>query len=428
VPAAIPDRYTLEVRLGRDDDIEEWLATDTSLDRPVLIRSLGPESSPERRREFVDAVSGAAKTAHAHLAKVFAVAVVEGGAYAVSEWTGGATVADRVAAQQPIDLPEFLPNAAGLAGALATLHEGGAVHGRIDTSAISYSGAHAAKLGAFGRSRANDANGDVRALSAALETALTGSPPGGPPPSERVDGVPKALDGILRKGQSGGLTAGELEKALRAAPTPHAPTSDSGPTSRRLLTAAVSLIVLAGGLVVLGFILSGGTAPVVPTPTTGSESATTVTSLVTTTLSEERASPSDPSTLDPFGEGGENNQLVLNLVDGDIGTSWQTERYLDPLQLLKPGVGVTVRMTGIPTRMQVVQMSEGTVFDVYWSAQRLDDPELWERIAGARASPGSTTMDLPPREGGFWLIWLTTLSVQDDGTHLSSVAELRFSP
>ena len=49
MPPPVSDRYRLEMRLGRDDDIEEWLATDTSLERPVLIRSLGPESSQERR-------------------------------------------------------------------------------------------------------------------------------------------------------------------------------------------------------------------------------------------------------------------------------------------------------------------------------------------------------------------------------------------
>ena len=79
MPPPVSDRYRLEMRLGRDDDVEEWLATDTSLDRPVLIRSLGPESTPERRRQFVESVSNAAKTSHSHLARVFAVSQVDGG-------------------------------------------------------------------------------------------------------------------------------------------------------------------------------------------------------------------------------------------------------------------------------------------------------------------------------------------------------------
>ncbi|HUG31523.1 MAG TPA: hypothetical protein VMM14_01415 [Acidimicrobiia bacterium] len=428
MPASIPDRYSLEVRLGRDGDIEEWLATDTSLDRPVLIRSLGPESSPERRRQFVDSVSGAAKTSHAHLARVFTVAAVPGGAYAVSEWTGGATLADRVDADRPIELPDFLPNAAGLAGALAALHAGGGTHGRIDPSAISYSGAHPAKLGAFGRPQSADADGDVRALAATLETALTGAPPGGPPPSERVDGVPRAIDAILRSGQSGNLTADELEKALRAAPTPRPPQPESGPTPKRLLLAAIGLVAMAVGLVVVGFFLSGGTALVVPPPTTGTTVSTTATSMVTTTGLPGEVSVSSPNSFDPFGEGGENDQLVANIIDGDIDTEWVTERYLDPLPLLKPGVGVTVRVQGTPDRVQLVGLSPSMTFEIYWSSQLLDDLSTWERVAVATASPSLTSVELPPRADGFWLLWLTDIPPREDGSYQGALAELRFLP
>ena len=169
MPASIPDRFQLELRLARDEDIEEWLATDTSLDRPVLVRSLGPEASPERRGQFVDNVRAVATVTHPHLARVFAVGEVEGGAYSVLEWTGGATISDRVAADRPIELSDFLPNAAGLAGALASLHVQGVTHGNIDLAAISYSGAHAAKLGGFGRATKTDAAGDVRALAGVLD-------------------------------------------------------------------------------------------------------------------------------------------------------------------------------------------------------------------------------------------------------------------
>lgn len=416
------------MRLGRDGDIEEWLATDTSLDRPVLIRSLGPESTPERRRQFVESVTGAAKTSHSHLARVFTVATVAGGAYAVSEWTGGATVADRVAAERPIDLPDFLPNASGLAGALASLHAEGAVHGRIDPSAISYSGAHPAKLGAFGRPVATDTEGDVRALSATLETALTGAPAGGPPPSERVDGVPRALDAILRSGQSGKLTAEGLEKALRAAPTPRPPQPESGTTPRRLLIAAIGLVLLAVGLVVVGFFLSGGTALVIPTPTTVGPAATTSTSIVTTTVAPGEVMLAGVDTFDPFGEGGENDHLVANVIDGDSETEWVTERYLDPLPLLKPGVGLTVMVEGVPGRLQLIGLSPTTTFEVYWSEGLYEDPGAWERVAGGTASRSAMSIELPTRVDGYWLLWLTDLPPREDGSYQAGLAELRFLP
>lgn len=428
MPASIPDRYSLEVRLGRDGDIEEWLATDTSLDRPVLVRVLGPDTSMERRRQFVESVGHAAKTSHQHLVRVFTVGLVDGGAYSVSEWTGGATVADRVSADHPIDLPDFLPNAAGLAGALAAIHHHGGIHGRIDTSAISYSGAHPAKLGSFGRSPETDARGDVRALSAALETALTGSSPGGPPPSERVDGVPRTIDTILRSGQSGRLSADDLEKALRAAPTPRPPEPENSAIPRRLLIAAISLIVVAVGLVAVGFVLSGGSTLVVPPPTSQPPASTTSTSMVTTTVAPGDTVVSSPATFDPFGEGGENDQLVENIIDGDPTTEWLTESYLDPLPLLKPGVGVTVRLEGTPDRLQIEGLTPSTKFELYWSNQLVDDMSAWDRIAGATAAPSSMAFDLPPRTGGFWLVWLTDLPALEDGTFRASIAELRFLP
>ena len=428
MPAAIPDRFKLEIRLGRDGDIEEWLASDTSLDRPVLVRSLGPESTMERRAEFVRTVGGAAKVTHQHLARVFAVEMVEGGAYSVSEWTGGSTVEDRVRASQAIELPDFLPNAAGLAGALAALHAEDVVHGAIDMTAISYSAAHAARLGAFGRRQMTDSEGDVRALASALETALTGSPPGGPPPSERIDGLPRAIDRILRSGQSGALTAAEFEKALIAAPTPRAPAPEPRATSRRLIFGAMGLVALAIGLVALGAVFSGGNAQIIPSPVTTSSPTATEDSLVTSTTASGQISVVDVLTLDPFGEGGENDDILPRLVDGDIGTSWQTERYQDPLDSLKPGVGVAFSTEGSPAAIEFVGLTVGTRFELYWSDVFSTDIDQWERIAGAQAPPGTTSIDLPPRQGGQWLLWLTEVPLRADGTFYSSMAEVRFRP
>jgi len=269
MPSAIPDRFRLEMRLGRDDDVEEWLATDVSLDRPVLVRSLGPESSTDRRQQFLDSVGRLAAVSHPHLAKVYMVGQVQGGAYAVLEWTGGSTIADHVNAGRAVELAEFLPNAAGLAGALADIHDAGGAHGSIDTSAVSYSLAHPAKLGAFGRIPYTEQRGDVIALGRALETALTAAPPGGPPPSERIDGVSPVIDRILRTAQAGGLAARDMERALAAAPTPRTPAPEPRAGSRRLLYVALLLVILALALVGVGLVFTGGpTDPVLPGTTT----------------------------------------------------------------------------------------------------------------------------------------------------------------
>jgi hypothetical protein len=418
------------MRLGRDQDIEEWLATDTSLERPVLIRSLGPESSQERRAGFIAAVSGAAKTAHPHLARVFAVEDVAGGAYAVCEWTGGATAADRIAAEQMVGLEEFLPNASGLAGALAALHQSGAAHGRIDLSAISWSVAHPAKLGAFGREAGTDQDGDVRALAAALETALTGSVPGGPPPSESIDGVPRAIDRILRSAQSGGSSAADLEKALIAAPSLRAAQPEPPSTSRRLLYVAVGLVVVAIGLVALGRLFIGGGGPIIPVvpPSTTLGPAPTSTVVTVTTLPPGPVRVVGFGSFDPFGDGSENDDAVGDLLDGSASTVWRSERYEDPLSLVKPGVGLRFQLTGTPSSVQLVGLTTGTTFDIYWSREPPQGIDGWERALSGTAESSETLFPLPPREGGHWLLWMTEFPEKPDGGYFAEMAEVRFTP
>jgi hypothetical protein len=132
--------------------------------------------------------------------------------------------------------------------------------------------------------------------------------------------------------------------------------------------------------------------------------------------------------FDPYGGGGERDDLIPNLVDGDTETEWHTERYRDPLPLLKPGVGISFAVSGAPTRIQLVGFTAGTRFEIYWSDTLLAQIDGWERIAGATAAPGTGVIELPPRDDGFWLVWLTDLPRQPDGTFRASLAEVRFLP
>lgn len=420
MPPPLPERYRLEVRLGRDGDIEEWLASDASLDRPVLVRVLGPDASDRRHRAFLDAVRAASAVSHPHLASVFTASAIPDGAFSVGEWAGGMTLADRLAAGETIDVDEFLPNAAGLADALAALHSEGAVHGAIDPSAIFYAVDHPAKLGAFGRDpRATTAGDDVASLAQVLELALTGSAPGGPPPSELVDGISSAVDAALRAAQRGRLTARRLADALRAAPSPPPPPAPRPGWSRRLLLVAVLLVLVAAGLVGLGRLFLVGTSTA-PTATTASPDATT------STLPDAVDLPVlDVSALDPYGDGSENDRLVPALVDGDPETTWETEHYRQPLPAVKQGVGVRFRLEGSPGGILVVGVSPGTRFSVGWTPENAG---VWEVVASVRATGERTTLQLPHREAGTWRIWLTELPSPDGEDRFAEVAEVRFLP
>jgi serine/threonine protein kinase len=424
MPPPLPDRYRLEVRLGRDHDIEEWLAADLNLDRPVLIRILGPDASPKRRREFVETVKEAAAVSHPHLEPIYAAEEVPGGAYAVSEWGGGLTLAARLEGGHTLEPAEFLANASGLADALATIHEAGLIHGAIDAGSILYTVGRPARLGGFGRPRRYllDQGLDVSDLAAVLEQSLTGLPPGGPPPSELVDGLPAAVDRALGLAGAGKLTASRLARELAGIPPPPPPQPDTGGPRRGVLLATV-LVAVAVGLIVLGRVLAGDTGvPVLPGPPIITPAVTTT----TTILSGEATTIVEAAAYDPFGDGGENDGSVSALVDGELATSWRTERYRAPLASLKPGVGVTVAVQGEPGSIEIAGVSRGTGLQVRWADGRPQELDEWEVIATVRAEATVVTVRLPARTNGHWLIWFTELPPQTEGEYWTSVAEIRF--
>jgi serine/threonine protein kinase len=430
MPPALPDRYRLEVRLGRDQDVEEWLGTDTSLERPVLVRIIGPDAPPSRRVAFLSGVRAAAAASHTHLASVYAAEDVPDGAFSVSEWTGGVSLGDRIEAGATLGPTEFLANAAGLADGLAALHASGAVHGAINPRAVSYSVAHAAKLGAFGRPAvAGTASEDVRDLARTLETALTGRPAGGPPPSELVDGLSSTVDRILADAQAGYLSARTLADELRAVPTPERIEPESPGFSRRLLVAAGFLVVAALGLVALARVLAGGGGPIlVPEGGTANQPLPPVTS--TTVIDPPGAATGidivELTVHDPFGEGGENDVQLPNLVDGDPATTWSTERYRSPLPRIKPGVGLMMQPASRPVVLDVIRVSDGVTYSLRWSTDRPSDPGGWEEIVSGTTVGGSLSLRLPPRQGGAWLLWLTELPQRSPGVYSAEIGEVRF--
>ena len=255
MPPPIPDRYRLEVRLGRDEDIEEWFATDLELDRPVLIRVIGPEATRSRGRSFLAAVQRASRASHTHVAAVFAADKVPGSTYAVTEWVGGTTLADRTGAGDGPPLAELLANACGLAEGLSLLHAAGVTHGAIDAGAVLYSRGQPAKLGGFGRvPRGTSPEDDVRALAGTLETALTGKPPGAMAPSEIIHSLSPSVDDILRSARADEIDARQLADRLRAVPySPPVPVSFRWSWRRllpvALLALAATVLVWAGSAV-----------------------------------------------------------------------------------------------------------------------------------------------------------------------------------
>ena len=433
--ADLPSRYQLEIRLGRDHDIEEWLATDLTLDRPVLVRMLGPDVGPERRRQFLADIRALASVSHPHLLEVYGAGTDGEHTWMVGEWTGGVTIADRLEAGTPMPPQEFLPNGAGLSAALAELHDAGIVHGSIGPDAISFSAAHPAKLKSFARPvDERSAARDVADLAGTLQAAVTGFEGDAPPPSQLTDQLDRSVDEALADARAGRVTAHDLANRLRAAPTVRTE-RPKGRWSWRWAVGAAAVGVAALIVTLFGpFSNSEADAPfALPDPPTTTVAPTTTT---TTTLPDLRVIIVD--VLDPSADGERDDELP-NLTDGDPATGWRTERYFAPIGLIKAGVGVTFVLDQPPSKMDF-EASGATRYEIRWAQTLPDSLDGWELVLAdtvpgdSGAAIGRVTVDLPQRVGGFWLLWLTDLPLQgqtDDDPprdfYYTFVYEVRFT-
>ena len=449
MPPPLPERYRLEVRLGRIEGVEEWLATDTVLDRPVQLRVLGPETAPSLREDYLQAVRLSTVAAHPNLLSVYDAGAVPGGVFAAYEWTGGAALSHRLAAGAKPSSAEFQPNAAGLAGALATLHEAGIVHARISPNTIHYSVDHPAKLGGVGPP--NDEStftSDVVQLVETLEHWAIGATSRGLPLSELVDGIAPAIDDILADAAAGQLTSSELAALLAAAPATTNSSSRTPGASRVGVWLTTGLIATAIGLVGMGTLLSASS--VSPPPL--QESTTTLTTtLQTPTVTEAAPMPTVQSpepvappapvltttppalldvpivfTLDPYGGGGEMDHRLGFLVDGDRDTTWRTERYFDPLSLIKAGVGLVMTPPAGAQQLELWGITPGTVYTLSWAESPNASLEEWSPVATGQTTSGAFFLTLPHQPDGSWLLWFTELPNVGPENYSTSIAEVRF--
>ena len=70
----------------------------------------------------------------------------------------------------------------------------------------------------------------------------------------------------------------------------------------------------------------------------------------------------------------------------------------------------------------------GTALSIAWSADSPDAFDEWSVAATAVLAEGTTTIELPERNAGFWLMWFTDLPPQDGGEFFyTTISEVRFA-
>lgn len=429
MPPRIPGRYRMNVRLGADGDIEEWLATDEQLERPVLIRFPGPDADPDRVAQFLAPIRAAAATSHPHVQRVYAAGEVDHSAFAVAEWDGAVTVADRLKAGETLPIPEYLPNASGVAAGLAAFHANGGIHGAIDASAIHFSAAHPARLASFGRIPVTTtAAGDTAALAVVLRESVTGTDNPAIRPSHVAEGIPTAVDDALEAAEAGTLDAEGLADALSNAFLHREHEVEHAWSVKPLiLFAAIVAVLLSLSVVGLAIDVDPDSPFLYPAAPAEQDPGAPTSTAPATNVPTENAIPALATVYDPYGDGTENDEMVGAVVDGNRVTVWETEPYPDPLDETKDGVGIILEPP-VPIGAIEVSGTSDTQFTIAWNPTVPDVPGEWDRIGAAQILTGTTRLDVAHREEGFWLIWITALPEQADGNYGTSISEIRLLP
>jgi hypothetical protein len=182
--AALPSRLhgTFEVqrRIGRGGMGVAYLARDTRLDRPVVLKTL-PCVSPGRAASIRAEARAMAAVEHPQVAVLYGLEEWRGTPVLVVEYLPGGTLASRLASG-PMAVPDALALGASIAEALGALHARGWLHGDVKPSNIGFGRGGGIKLLDFGLSRwapvATDTGpwADRRTAGDAIVGDLAGTP------------------------------------------------------------------------------------------------------------------------------------------------------------------------------------------------------------------------------------------------------------
>jgi hypothetical protein len=74
-----------------------------------------------------------------------------------------------------------------------------------------------------------------------------------------------------------------------------------------------------------------------------------------------------------------------------------------------------------------LQASAETGYTVFWAETIPDDFSIWKAIGSETVLDGPSTLQLPDRDGGVWLLWLTDLP-QQEGEFFTEISEVIFRP
>jgi len=151
VPGATFSHYRIIEQLGQGGQATAYKATDTRLDRPVVIKILLPElsSSENARRRFEREAKLASALDHPNICAIYDIGESDGLFYIVMPFAEGRTL-KQVISGQPLEILSALSIAVQVADAIAAAHARGIVHRDIKPNNIVVSDQGQVKVLDFG--------------------------------------------------------------------------------------------------------------------------------------------------------------------------------------------------------------------------------------------------------------------------------------
>lgn len=450
----LAERYELEEELGRSGTGMVWRATDRLLERAVAVKLVRPElgDDPAFAEGLEEQVRRIASLSTPSVARLLDTGEQDGVVFLVREHVDGTSARALLAREGPRPLREATRIAIRVLEGLAAAHEAGVLHLDLEPDDVIVSSTgdvrvtdlgigaavHASRPhedvprllgeGLAPEQRAGehvDERTDVFAAGALLFELLTGEAPGGRRSARALrPEVPKDLDRLVAAALAPAPEdrfadarrfAAALEPFARAGDAPAGRRPRDG-SLRTWLAAPLAIVAVAAALIAAGLWLGrlevGGPLGIRP-----ADPETTPPEPVPSRPVEVR--PVDVSSLDPFGDGHENDSNLGSSVDGDLDTAWRSENYFDG-RLNKPGVGLvfdlgrTMEVTGFrlwtPHPGYAVQLAVG------------EDPVELADLVGDPIDTSEETIGALEGSGRYVLLWITSVVPTGDGNR-AEVAE-----
>jgi eukaryotic-like serine/threonine-protein kinase len=467
---SVGDRYRLVECVAGDPDgpAVAWRAWDTLLARAVTLTVVRPGGSAAHG--FLSHAHAVSSILHPGLARVYDAVDDGNRAYVVSEWVSG-TPLTALLREGALDPEAAAGTVARVAEGVAAAHAAGVAFGGVHPDHVIVTPGGTVTLAqVVGDGRAAPAD-DIRGLGALLYAALTAhwplAPTGGAAalrsasangghlltPRQVRAGVPEDLSTLamraldpaaphgVRSAAALATVLGERTQHEEIFPFGHEDARGRGRRHPRWLAlvlpvvAAFAVLALVGWLVgsALGRVPGANRTPSTvatdPATSAGPTSGTSAqTQAALQAVAIAGATLYDPS---PSSDGAESKKIA-DSYDGDLATSWPTDRYKRNATFgnLKKGLGIAYDM-GEPTvlrRVQIVTDKPGIDLQILaGDSPNAADPSAYRVVGEATGLSSTQTIQLgggqPAR---YYIVWITKLVPAENGDYDASLAEVKF--